>query len=223
MCGLNFMRRKMRMRGFTIVEFLVVIATIVILAFMLRPTITTARPEARKIRCAYDLKQLGTAMNMYFAGFGNGVSYTQPAEMFYGDTWLLSLYWEGIVVEPKLFICPNTSDDATKILHLVKDDYAAAIPADAVSYAGRCHGLNTNPWRNTIDFSVDGLSPNSMMACDDAQGKDNHGDGMNAVFFDSHVEFIANGTAATAYSQVGTKGTTWANGELEKMDSGGGK
>jgi len=209
-------------------EFLAAIALILILIGLLLPGFPDSRDEARKVRCASNLKQLGTAMNIYLTTLGGGKWYAQPADVFHGDTWLLSLYWNGIVKEPKLFVCPNSSDSVQEIAKLLPNDYAAAIPANAISYTGRCHGLSSNAWRNTTDFSKDAFFSKSvpfsasMMACDDAQGTDNHADGLNAVYFDSHVEFVANRDDITAYSQVGTRGTTWANGELEKMDSGGG-
>ena len=52
-------------RGFTLIELLVVIAIISILASMLFPTFSRAREQARKIVCISNLKQVGTAVQMY--------------------------------------------------------------------------------------------------------------------------------------------------------------
>ncbi len=54
-----------RSKGFTLIELLVVIAIIAILAAILFPVFAQARERARAISCISNLKQLGTAMNMY--------------------------------------------------------------------------------------------------------------------------------------------------------------
>jgi len=51
--------------GFTLIELLVVIAIIAILAAILFPVFAQAREKARSISCLSNLKQLGTAINMY--------------------------------------------------------------------------------------------------------------------------------------------------------------
>ena len=68
------------MKKFTLIELLVVVAIIGILAAMILPALGTARDKAQQKTCTNNLKQVGTAMIMYFS---DGSETKMPAQALY--------------------------------------------------------------------------------------------------------------------------------------------
>jgi prepilin-type N-terminal cleavage/methylation domain-containing protein/prepilin-type processing-associated H-X9-DG protein len=67
--GRGFTRTGMPSPGFTLIELLVVIAVIAILAAILFPVFTQARDKARQAACFSNLRQIGSALTMYFQDY----------------------------------------------------------------------------------------------------------------------------------------------------------
>lgn len=197
----------MKRPAFTLVELLVVIAIIALLSAILLPVFWTVRGRARQTSCASNLRQIGTAVQMYMQDYdGRFPRAVDPSDKLWPSTWgsvpafaseiprlpYLQTVLLTYTSSKPLFVCPgDTGFDLTDFTGLSLQAFPTSYEKFGTSYYYRTEVTATDSLEGSLS------NPASINLIFDGAGAW-HGTLLpmqrryNVLFADGHVKNINN-------------------------------
>ena len=191
---------KMKNRAFTIVELLVVIATIALLVALLLPAVNTAREAARRASCKSNIRQIAIALNSYEAAYakfppffvsreGNAM---RIADGDKGPNWLVLLL--PYVEENGLYEQWNQKIPAVQNPGASAEISIYKCPSDPNNSGNRCTYAGGNWARGNYGMNV---SPCSHGLTTKKRGGRSPLGGIGAPNFSVRMRHVRDGTSKT--------------------------
>ena len=102
---------RVKIRIFTLIELLIVIAMIAILAGLLLPALNVAKEKARTASCQNQLKMLGYSLTMYVSDYGDYIppNIYEPSHGVEAN-WSALLVKNDYISNKRILVCPLTFD-----------------------------------------------------------------------------------------------------------------
>jgi prepilin-type N-terminal cleavage/methylation domain-containing protein len=174
--------------GFTLVELLAVVFCIALLAGLLLPVLTNTKTRSCGNRCAFNLKQIGTACSMYADAPGNGGCFptcSTSSDRFADSNPMLALnlLYNGFIADVRVFSCPKQPTNGQ--LAGISSMYGEK-PTSGVFLSAASCGYGYDPGHRETDVSAIAADKKGTGANSDSHGPNA---GQNVLFGGGNVEF----------------------------------
>ena len=194
-----------KLKAFTLVELLVVVAIISLLMSILLPSLNRARELARRTICMTQLKQIGTAFVMYAADWRDYLPYCYEAP---------TCSWYVLLANPYMGFSQTDTDLALEVHNNVTVfTCPTQLPLHPESVNKRTYGMNryAGVGANELEKIMDAKTPSDTCLAGDGHYRDSgpfwvaaigplylssltepfpepvHSDGDNFLYMDMHV------------------------------------